>query len=192
MVTAGTHFKHPKRPQFNMNPFDILVVVIVGYGLVRGLFRGLVKEVASIIGVLGGFYLAFSYYRNLGAYLGWLTAKESYQLIFGFLIIFCGVLIMVAGLAMIIKYLLKIVYMGWADRVGGVIFGLIKGVLIVSIFFLMLTAFLPKDVGLMKNSLLAPHIAWVSERLAKVVSEEMKANFTSRLKDLKKAWKLIN
>lgn len=175
-----------------MNPFDILVVIIVGYGLVRGLFRGLVKEVASIIGVLGGFYLAFSYYRNLGAYLGWVTSNENYQLIIGFLIIFCGVLIVVAGLAMIIKYLLKIAFMGWADRVGGVVFGLVKGVLIVSILFLMLTAFLPKDTELMKNSILAPHISWVSERLAKVVSKEMKANFTSRLKDLKKAWKLIN
>ncbi|MGD9259358.1 MAG: CvpA family protein, partial [Desulfobacterales bacterium] len=38
-----------------MNPFDILIIIILGYSLIRGLFRGLVKEVASIIGVLGGF-----------------------------------------------------------------------------------------------------------------------------------------
>lgn len=175
-----------------MNPFDILVVIILGYGLVRGLFRGLVKEVASIIGVLGGFYLAFTYYRNLAVYLEWITANESYQRIIGFLIIFCGVLIIVAGLAIIIKYLLKIAFLGWADRVGGVLFGLIKGILIVSILFLMLTAFLPKEAGLMRNSVLAPHISWVSERLARVVSKEMKTNFSARLKDLKKAWKLIN
>jgi membrane protein required for colicin V production len=175
-----------------MNPFDILVVIIVGYGLVRGLFRGLVKEVASIIGVLGGFYLAYSYYRNLGTHLGWMTSNESYQMIIGFLVIFCGVLILVAGLAMMIKYLLKIAYLGWADRIGGLIFGGIKGILIISILFLMLTAFLPKDAGLMKNSVLAPHISMVSEKLAKVVSTEMKDNFTTRLKDLKKAWKILN
>lgn len=175
-----------------MNPFDILVVIVVGYGLVRGLFRGLVKEVASIIGVIGGFYLAYSYYRLLGTHLGFLTTNESYQMIIGFLIIFCGVLIIVAGLAMIIKYLLKIAYMGWIDRIGGLIFGFIKGVLIVSILFLMLTAFLPRDAGLMKNSILAPHIAMVSEKLAKVVSKDMKENFTNRLKELKKAWKILN
>ena len=175
-----------------MNPFDILVVVIVGYGLVRGLFRGLVKEVASIIGVIGGFYLAYSYYSLIGTHLGLLTSNESYQMIIGFLIIFCGVLIIVAGLAMIIKYLLKIAYLGWVDRIGGLVFGAIKGVLIVSILFLMLTAFLPKDAGLMKNSILAPHISMVSEKLAKVVSSDMKKNFTARLKELKKAWKILN
>lgn len=175
-----------------MSPFDILVVIILGYGVVRGLFRGLVKEIASIIGVLGGFYLAYSYYRHLGTHLGWLTANESYQMIIGFLIIFCIVLVIVAGLAMIIKYLLKIVYMGWADRMCGLIFGFVKSVLIVSILFLMLTAFLPGDAGLMKTSVLAPHISKVSEKLAMVVSKEMKQNFADRLKDLKKTWKIIN
>ena len=171
-----------------MNPFDILTVIIVGYGLVRGL----VKEAASIIGVLGGFYLAYSYYRHLGAHLGWLNSNEGYRMIIGFLIIFCGVLILVAGLAMIIKYLLKIAYMGWADRIGGLIFGFAKGVLIVSILFLILTAFLPEDVGLMKDSLLAPPISKVSEKLAKVVSRDIKKNFSDRLKDLKKAWKILD
>lgn len=175
-----------------MNPFDILVVIILGYGLVRGLFRGLVKEVASIIGVLGGFYLAYSYYRNLGAYLGWFTSSQSYQMIIGFLIIFCGVLILVAALAMIIKYLMKIAYMGWADRIGGVVFGLVKGILIVAVIFLILTAFLPKDAGLLRKSLLAPYISGVSEKLALIVSKEMKTNFITRLKDLKKAWNLLN
>jgi hypothetical protein len=44
----------------------------------------------------------------------------------------------------------------------------------------------------MKTSVLAPHIARVSEKLATVVSREMKDNFADRLKDLKKAWKIIN
>ncbi|MGD9324868.1 MAG: CvpA family protein, partial [Desulfobacterales bacterium] len=34
-----------------MNPFDIIIIVILGYSLVRGIFRGLVKEVSSIVGV---------------------------------------------------------------------------------------------------------------------------------------------
>ena len=38
-----------------MNPFDVFIIIILGYSIVRGLFRGLVKEASSIIGVLGGF-----------------------------------------------------------------------------------------------------------------------------------------
>lgn len=189
-MTDGKRHSISIRLLNDMNPFDILIVILVGYGLIRGFFRGLVKEVASIIGVIGGFYLAYSYYRNLSLHLQWLTSNESYRLILAFLVIFCGVLVVVSGLAMVIKYLLKIVYMGWADRMGGGIFGLAKAILIVAVLFLMLTAFLPRDAGLMKDSALAPHVATVSEKLAKVVSEEMKHKFTAHLKDLKKAWKL--
>jgi membrane protein required for colicin V production len=33
--------------------------------VIRGIFRGLVRELASIVGVLGGFYAAYSYYPHV-------------------------------------------------------------------------------------------------------------------------------
>jgi membrane protein required for colicin V production len=39
-----------------MNPF---ILTILSYGLIRGIFRGLVREISSIVGVLGGFYAAY-------------------------------------------------------------------------------------------------------------------------------------
>lgn len=173
-----------------MNPFDILIIVILGYSLVRGLFRGLVKEISSIIGVLGGFYAAYSYYKHLGNLLSGVIHDVSYLNILSFLIIFCGVLILVSALSVIIKYLLNIAFLGWVDRVGGVFFGLTKGILIISVLFISLTAFLPKGTAFIKNSILAPHVSWISENMAKVVSQEMKQDFTTKLGELKKIWKI--
>jgi len=173
-----------------MNPFDILILVILGYSLIRGLFRGLVKEISSVIGVFGGFYAAFTYYKVFAGLLAGLIQDESYLNILSFLIIFCSVLIVVSVLGVIIKYLLNIAFLGWFDRVGGVIFGIAKAILIVSVLFISLTAFLPKGSTFIKNSVLAPHVSWVSEKMAKVVSHEMKQNFMSKLGDLKKAWKI--
>jgi membrane protein required for colicin V production len=173
-----------------MNPFDILILVILGYSLIRGLFRGLVKEISSVIGVFGGFYAAFTYYKVLASLLAGLIQDVSYLNILSFLIIFCSVLIVVSVLGVIIKYLLNITFLGWFDRVGGVIFGLAKAILIVSVLFISLTAFLPKGSAFIKNSVLAPHVSWVSEKMAKVVSREMKQDFMSKLGELKKAWKI--
>ena len=173
-----------------MNPFDILILVILGYSLIRGLFRGLVKEISSVIGVFGGFYAAFTYYMVLAGLLAGLIQDVSYLNILSFLIIFCSVLIVVSVLGVIIKYLLNIAFLGWFDRVGGVIFGLAKAILIVSVLFISLTAFLPKGSAFIKNSVLAPHVSWVSEKMAKVVSREMKQDFMSKLGELKKAWKI--
>ncbi len=173
-----------------MNPFDIVTIIILGYSLIRGLFRGLVKEMASIVGVLGGFYAAYTYYMVLGRLLSRLIKNTAYLNILSFLIIFCAVLIAVSVLGVIIKYLLNIAFLGWVDRIGGVVFGAVKAMLIVCILFITLTAFLPRGTPLIKNSVLAPHVSWVSENMAKVVSREMKLDFMSKLRDLKQAWKM--
>jgi membrane protein required for colicin V production len=175
-----------------MNPFDILIVVILGYSLVRGLFRGLVKEISSIIGVFGGFYAAYTYYGVLARFLARFIHDVSYLNILSFLIIFCCVLILVSVLGIIIKYLLNIAFLGWVDRLGGVVFGFVKAILIVSILFISLTAFLPKGSSFVKDSVLAPHVAWVSEKMAKVVSKQMKQDFMTKLRELKKSWKMPN
>jgi len=174
-----------------MNPFDILIIVVLGYSLVRGLFRGLVKEVSSLIGVLGGFYAAYTYYKMLAGLLAGLIHDTSYLNILSFLIIFCCVLIIVGVLGVIIKYLLNIAFLGWVDRIGGVVFGVLKGVLIVSILFITLTAFLPKGTAFIKNSELAPQVSWISEKLAEVISKEMKLDFKAKLGELKKAWQIL-
>lgn len=181
---------HINRTLSTMNPFDILIIVILGYSLVRGLFRGLVKEVSSIIGVLGGFYAAYTYYVVLAGLLSGLIHDTAYLNILSFLIIFCGVLIIVGVLGVIIKYLLNIAFLGWVDRFGGVVFGVLKGILIVSILFITLTAFLPKGTAFIKNSELAPHVSWISEKMANVISKEMKQDFKAKLGELKKAWKI--
>jgi len=173
-----------------MNPFDILIIVVLGYSLVRGLFRGLVKEVSSLIGVLGGFYAAYTYYKMLAGLLAGLIRDSSYLNILSFLIIFCGVLIVVGVLGVVIKYLLNIAFLGWVDRIGGVTFGILKAILIVSILFITLTAFLPKGTAFIQNSELAPHVSWISEKMANVISEEMKQDFNAKLGELKKAWKI--
>jgi membrane protein required for colicin V production len=148
--------------------------------------------VSSIVGVLGGFYASFTYYPKLAKLLSGLIRETAYLNILSFLIIFCSVLIIVGILGIIIKYLLNIAFLGWVDRIGGVGFGFIKGILIASVLFITLTAFLPKGSAFLKNSMLAPRVSWVSEKMAKVVSKQMKQEFIAKLGELKKAWKIPN
>ncbi|MBW2410638.1 MAG: CvpA family protein [Deltaproteobacteria bacterium] len=173
-----------------MNPFDILIIIILVYCVVRGLFRGLVKEVSSVFGVLGGFYAAYSYYPQVANLLTRLVTDEAYRNILAFLIIFCCVLILINVLGIIIKYLLNIAFLGWVDRIFGLLFGMTKGILIVSVLFIILTTFLTKGAPIIKNSLLAPHVMMVSENMAKVVSADMKKKFQKNLDELKRAWKI--
>ncbi len=173
-----------------MNPFDIFIIIVLSYSIIRGLFRGLVKEVSSIIGVLGGFYAAYSYYPLVAKLLTGIIKDQSYLNILSFLIIFCGILIVISILGVVIKYLLNVAFLGWIDRICGVGFGLIKGILIVTVIFIILTTFLSKGTPLIKNSILAPHVIWISEKMVGLVSDDMKKDFFTKLDEFKKAWKI--
>ncbi|OQY14123.1 MAG: colicin V production protein [Desulfobacteraceae bacterium 4572_187] len=171
-----------------MNFFDIIVIVILGYCLIRGVFRGFIKELSSIIGVLGGFYAAFTYYMVVAKPLSKWIANSGYLNILSFLIIFCGVFIMISILGVIINYLLKIVFLGWLDRIFGAVFGAMKGILIVSVLLIALTAFLPRGTSVIKDSLLSQHVLLVSEKMAKIVPKDMKHAFSDKIATIKKAW----
>ena len=173
-----------------MNPFDVFIILIMGYSIVRGLFRGLVKEVSSIIGVLGGFYAAYSYYPMVAKLLSGIIDEQSYLNILSFLIIFCGLLLIISILGVVIKYLLNVAFLGWVDRICGLGFGLIKGVLIVTVIFIILTTFLSKGAPIIKKSILAPHVIWISEKMVGLVSDDMKKDFFTKLDEFKKAWKI--
>lgn len=165
------------------------MIVIVGFCLIRGIFRGLVKELSSIIGVLAGYYAAYTYYGHLAKLIAkWLT-DTGYINILSFFIIFCLVFFIISILGVIIKYLLSISHLGWVDRICGAGFGLVKGILIAAILLLVLTAFLPKGPPVVKKSFLAPHVALISEAMAKVVPKQMKQEFGFKLKELQSTWK---
>lgn len=171
-----------------MNLFDIIIVTILCYCAIRGGFRGLIKELSAIVGVLGGFYGAYTYYPKLAAMMtGWIS-NAAYGNILAFMLIFCGVFIIISILGIIIRYLLNLVFSGWVDRLGGVAFGILKGGLIVSVLFIALTSFLPKGAPLIQNSRLSPYVSEYSGIMAEVISKDMKQAFQEKFKELKKGW----
>ena len=102
--------------------------------------------------------------------------------------IFSGVFIIISIIGVIIKYLLNIAFLGWADRLCGAGFGVLKAVLIVSVLMIALTTFLSRGAPIVQNSHLAPHLTLLAEKMIKVVPLNMKHEFQGKISDLKKTW----
>jgi membrane protein required for colicin V production len=171
-----------------INPIDIGIIIIFGYCLIRGFFRGFIKELFSLIAVFGGFYAACTYYTHIARLLSRWIDKTAYLNILGFLILFIGIFIIISLLGVLIKYLMNIVFLGWMDRMFGIGFGAIKGVLITSIVLMGLTAFLPNCEYYLKQSKLSPKVTMISESMAELIPTEMKKEFVTKLEACKKAW----
>lgn len=174
-----------------MNPFDIAIIVIMTFCLIRGAFRGIIKEASSIVGVIAGIWAAYSYYQPLSGLvdkIGQIFPSSSYIDIFSFLIIFGAVFAGVSALGVLIKYLLKIVFMSWVDKVCGAGFGMIKGFMIVSVLLLILTAFLDSGTPLVKNSVLSPYVSSASETMSRFASKDMRKKFSDKMEVARKSW----
>ncbi|MDD2603207.1 MAG: CvpA family protein [Desulfobacterales bacterium] len=171
-----------------MNAFDIFVLIIVGYALIRGIFRGLIKEMAAIIGVAAGFWGAYTYYPLLADFLSPWIDNPGHLKIVSFLVIFCVVLLVVSIVGVVIKYLLRVAFLGWLDRICGGLFGLLKAVLITAVVLMALTAFLPKNAPLVRDSLAAPYITAISATLARITPGEFKTEFRDKLTEMRKSW----
>lgn len=175
-----------------MNPFDIAIIVIITFCLIRGAFRGIIKEASSIVGVISGVWAAYSYYESLSKAIerfGQIFPNPSYVNIISFLVIFCFVFAAVSALGVLIKHLLKIVFLQWVDKVCGAGFGLVKGFMIVSVLLLILTTFLDPGTPIVKNSILSPYVTTAAETMSRFASKDMRHKFSSRLDVAKKSWK---
>jgi len=172
-----------------MNIFDIVVVVILSFCLIRGFMLGIVRQISSIVGVLAGFFAGSRYYSLLtGMLTGWID-KPGYRNITAFAILFCAVFVLVILLAWVIHYLMKITKTGWIDRVMGVVFGGLKGLLIGCILLVALTTFLPAHAALIEQSRLARHMMVISEKMAVVIRHEAKTRFDTNIDTYLNYWK---
>lgn len=165
-----------------MNGLDIFFVVVLGFFLFRGIFRGLILEISSIAGILAGFLTANRYYPQVQPVVDSLLTSPDWAQIVAYLIIFFTVLAAVAILALMLKKFMKLIMLGWVDRLGGAALGLIKAGILCSLALLLLTVFLPRDHQLLTSSRIAPHVRTLSQNMAAYLPEELKQKF--RVKDL--------
>jgi len=172
-----------------MNGFDIAAIVLISFCLIRGIFNGIIGEISGIIGVFAGFYGAYTYYPLIAVYAEkWIHSADTRNLI-AFFLLFCAVLIFVTLLSLLIRKFLKLVFLGWADRLLGLFFGAAKGLLIVSVFFIMVTTFLPKSSSGLKDSKVSPYIAQISKAMTVFVSKNTRNDFLKQLEGIQKIWK---
>lgn len=172
----------------DMNGFDIFVIIVISFCLIRGYFRGFIREISSIVGVAAGFYGAHTYYVEFSLHLGKWINWGAYGGIASFFLLFCAIFFITSLIGYLIRKVLHVALLGWVDRLCGIVFGALKGFLVISVVFIMLTALLPSGTRLMTNSRLAPYVAYFSEMTAALASKELKGEFKVKFQRIKVFW----
>ncbi|MFH6603261.1 CvpA family protein [Maribacter algicola] len=145
-----------------MSFLDIILGLLLLYGLYKGLKNGLFVEIASIIALIAGIYGAihFSYYAGdyLSQNMDW---DERYINIAAFIITFIIIVLVVHLLGKFLTKIADFAMLGLLNKIAGALFGALKVAVIVGailIFFERVnqTAGLVKDESLQNSVLYEP------------------------------------
>jgi membrane protein required for colicin V production len=87
--------------------------------------------VLSIIGLIVGIILAAHFYKQLGDALTFISNKNVADVV-AFVFILLVVMGIAALIAWFLRSLIKAIMLGWVDKIGGAVLGLILGALSIS------------------------------------------------------------
>lgn len=158
---------------------DLILTLIILLLTVIGVFRGFVAEFFSIFGFILSVILAKILMVHVMHFLH-LEKIYSSQSVVLYCVVFLVVYCLLAILAKFLRVIIKIVMLGWLDRVLGGIFGFIKGILLVLLICLVLMAIANHNNScqkLTKNSFyikgILPRITIITGFLPKNIAEEV-------------------
>ena len=122
-----------------MNYLDIIIAIVLFVFGWRGLRKGLILEVVALLAFGGGIYGAMRFSDFTAAHLqDFMEIKPQYLNTVAFVLTFIILVVVVNLIGRLVKRIIKSLNLGFFDRLGGFLFGALKGVLLCSTFVLVL------------------------------------------------------
>jgi membrane protein required for colicin V production len=135
-----------------VNWLDIIIIVAIAISTFIGLRIGIIKAALSLAGLIVGVILAGRYYAPLSTQLAFIP-QESIAKVVAFAIILIGVMVIAGILAWLLKRVASLVMLGWVDRLGGAIFGLVLGAIFCGAILAIMAKFLGIEGTIAESSL---------------------------------------
>jgi membrane protein required for colicin V production len=121
-----------------MNYIDLILGIILILGAIQGFRKGFIVELASLAALVLGIWGAIKFSDWTADFITDTTNFHSeYLSVIAFLVTFVVIVIVVHILGKVLDNAIKVVAMGFLNRLAGIIFGVLKTAVILSIFLLL-------------------------------------------------------
>jgi len=130
-----------------MNYLDIIIGIILIIFALGGLKNGIIREAFSLVAFIIGIYGAMRLSDQVGKWLGEIiNVSPEWMSVISFIIVFIALALLISWLGGLLANLVESLSLGFIDKIGGVVFGIAKGFLLVGVLILLLDFFGIKDV----------------------------------------------
>ena len=117
-----------------MNILDAIILICLIPAIFQGLRKGFISQAISIISLIAGVWASARFADIVTLWASkYITASEQILKIVAFAIILIVVFIILGLIGRLLESVLKFVFLGWLNRLAGLIFSLMKALLILGL-----------------------------------------------------------
>jgi membrane protein required for colicin V production len=116
-----------------MNFIDWFIIAVIALSSLLGLIRGLLRESIALVAWLLGLWLAWTFSYVVEPHLGGMLAEPQVRVWVARLIILFAVLLLGSLVGVILAYFVRHSPFGTLDRGFGVLFGLLRGMVMIGL-----------------------------------------------------------
>jgi len=136
-----------------MTGLDWIILGVIAFSILLAAAQGFFFEMFSLGGAVVGYLLAAWQYERLAPWFEPHVKSAAVANAAAFFVIFTGVMILAGAAGRIVRWMMKEVGLRWVDRVLGGAFGLVRGLMVVTVAVLALAAFVPESKVLERSEL---------------------------------------
>lgn len=161
-----------------MNWFDIAILVIIFISAGISLLRGFVREALSLAAWILSFWVAINFADRLAPHLEGMIQSETARISVSFAILFLLTLLAGSLVNYLLFQLVKKTGLTGTDRMLGIIFGIGRGIMVVSIILLLAGATTLPQESFWKESTLLEHFRVVVLWMRDFLPPDLASKFT--------------
>lgn len=165
-----------------MNYLDIIIGIILLLFALAGLKNGIIREAFALVAFIGGVYGAVKLSDYVGGKLSTLiNVSQEWMSVISFIIVFILLALAINLIGKGVSKLAESLSLGFFDKIGGFMFGVAKGLLIVGVVIIVLDFFGIKDV-INKETREKSVLYTTSEKVADWITDN-KDTFIKKIED---------
>ena len=156
-----------------LNWADYVILAIIVISTLISLIRGFVREVLSLATWVAAFIVAFLFSSKLSTVFTSFIHSQAVRLTISFAIVFIITLILGDLLSYLVSKLASKKGLSGIDRTLGMLFGFVRGILIIAVLLLLVAMGSPEHALWWQQSYLIPHFQGLVDWLHNFLPQQM-------------------